>query len=138
MFTNSFFLDAERVLNHQRKVRVEPLYDITPVEHEILFDFFPHVDMGESSEWIWRTRMPRMFYRDQTIEPRRYSLDYFQRGDVVIVNNNYKNYAGEVQVVLEPIENDGTRNLVARIDNQEMTMFDAIDDNDLVIFLPAR
>jgi hypothetical protein len=138
MFTNSFFLDAERVLNHQRKVRVEPLYDITPVEHEILFDFFPHVDMGDSSEWIWRTRMPRMFYRDQTIEPRRYSLDYFQRGDVVIVNNNYKNYAGEVQVVLESIENDGTRNLVARIDNQEMTMFDVIDDNDLVVFLPAR
>ena len=138
MFTNSPFVDAEQVMKHQRKVRVEPLYDITPVEREILFDFFPHLDMGDSSEWIWRTRMPRMFYRDQTIEPRRYPQDFFQRGDVVIVNNNYKNYAGEVQVVLDPIENDGTRNLVAHIDNQEMTMFDVIGDFDLVVFLPIR
>ena len=137
-FTDSPFVDAEQVMSRQRKVRVEPLYDITPLEREILFDFFPHLDMGDSSEWIWRTRMPRMFYRDQTIEPRRYPLDYFQRGDVVIVNNNYKNYAGEVQVVLEPIQNDGTRNLVARIDNEEMTMFDVIGDFDLVVFLPAR
>lgn len=138
MFVNSVFVDAQQVMRHQRKVRVEPLYDITPVEREILFDFFPHLDMGDSSEWIWRTRMPRMFYQDQTIAPRRYPLDHFQVGDVVIVNDNYKHYAGEVQVVLEPIVNDGTRNLVARIDHEEMTMFDVIADNDLVVFLPAR
>ena len=54
------------------------------------------------------------------------------------MNDNYKHYAGEVQVVLEPIVNDGTRNLVARIDREEMTMFDVIGDNDLVVFLPAR
>ena len=28
--------------------------------------------------------------------------------------------------------------LVARIDHEEMTMFDVIADNDLVVFLPAR
>jgi hypothetical protein len=123
---------------NQRKVRVEPLYDITDVEREILFDFFPHLDMGDSSEWIWRTRMPRMFYQDQVIVPRRYPEAEFPVGSVVIVNDNYKHYAGEVQVVLEPIVNDGTRNLVARIDREEMTMFDVIGDNDLVVFLPAR
>ena len=137
-FVNSDFVDSNYVLAHQHKVRVEPLYDITPVEREILFDFFPHLDMGDSSEWIWRTRMPRMFYQDQVIAPRRYPLDHFQVGDVVIVNDNYKHYAGEVQVILEPIVNDGTRNLVARINQEEMTMFDAIKDNDLVVFLPAR
>lgn len=134
----SGWFDPESVLPNQRKVRVEPLYDITPVEREILFDFFPHLDMGDSSEWIWRTRMPRLFYQDETIAPRRYPLDHFQPGDVVIVNDNYKHYAGEVQVVLEPIVNDGTRNLVARVDHEEMTMFDTIGDYDLVVFLPAR
>jgi hypothetical protein len=94
--------------------------------------------MGDSSEWIWRTRMPRMFYQDQVIAPRRYPEAEFPVGSVVIVNDNYKHYAGEVQVVLEPIVNDGTRNLVARIDREEMTMFDVIGDNDLVVFLPAR
>lgn len=135
-FVHSDFVDFNYVLAHQHKVRVEPLFDISDVEREILFDFFPHLDMGDSSEWIWRTRMPRMFYQDQVIAPRRYPLDHFQVGDVVIVNDNYKHYAGEVQVVLEPIVNDGTRNLVARIDPEEMTLFDVIKDNDLVTFLP--
>jgi hypothetical protein len=52
-----------------------------------------------------------------------------------MVNNNYSHYAGEVQVVLEPLQNDGTRNLVARIDPQELTMFDAIHDGDVVVFI---
>lgn len=135
---SSEYFDASMLVSSQKKVRVEPLYDLMPVEREILFDFFPHVDMGDSSEWIWRTRIPRMFYQDKTIAPRRYPLDYFQRGDVVLVNDNYKHYAGEVQVVLQPIKNDGTRNLIGRIDAEEMTLFDVIADGDVVIFLPQR
>ena len=125
-------------LSRQVKVRVEPLYDLTDVEKAILFDFFPHVDMGDSSEWIWRSRMPRMFFEEETIAPRRYPLREFQPGDVVMVNNNYKHYAGEVQVVLRPLNNDGTRNLVGRIDPQEFTLFDVIRGADIVVFVPAR
>ncbi|MBQ9317930.1 MAG: DUF871 domain-containing protein [Atopobiaceae bacterium] len=122
----------------QKKVRVEPLYDITDVEREILFDFYPHIDFGDSSEWIWRTRMERQVYAHDVIVPRRHVGERFDRGDVVIVNDNYKHYAGEVQVVLEPIVDDGTRNLVARIDAQEMDVFDLVGDGDAVIFLPVR
>lgn len=122
----------------QKKVRVEPLYDISEVEREILFDFYPHIDFGDSSEWIWRTRIERQVYASETIAPRRHVGERFDRGDVVIVNDNYKHYAGEVQVVLEPIVDDGTRNLVARIDAQEMDVFDLVGDGDAVIFLPVR
>ena len=135
---NSEYFDFAYTLAHQHKVRIEPLYDISEVEREILFDFFPHLDQGDSSEWIWRTRMPRLFYQGDAIVPRRYPGSTFPVGSVLIVNDNYKHYAGEVQVVLEPIINDGTRNLVARIDPEEMTMFDTIGDNDLVVFLPVR
>jgi len=135
---SSIWFDYKQLLSNVRRVRVEPLFDLTSVEREILFDFFPHLDMGDSSEWIWRTRMPRMFYQDKTIEPRRYDAAEFPVGSVVMVNDNYKHYAGEVQVVLKPIVNDGTRNLVARIDSQEMTMFDLIGDYDVVEFLPVR
>ena len=133
-----FFPDGNAGELAQRKVRVEPLYDLTPVEREILFDFFPHVDMGDSSEYIWRTRMERVVFAGESIPPRRYVGSHFQPGDVTIVNDNYKHYAGEVQVVLEPIVNDGTRNLVARIDAEEMIMFDLIADGEAVIFLPVR
>lgn len=125
-------------LCNQKKVRVEPVYGLNEVENTILFDFFPHIDMGDSSEWIWRDRSPRSFFQDHAITPRRYAADYFQPGDVVMVNDNYKHYAGEVQVVLEPIKNDGTRNLVGRIDAEEMTMFDVINDGDIVVFIPQR
>ena len=101
----------------------------------VLFDYFPHLDMGDSSEWIWRSRGPRVAFAGESIPPRRYPLAQFQRGDVVMVNNNYSHYACEVQVVLEPLQNDGTRNLVARIDPQELTMFDAIHDGDVVVFI---
>ena len=41
-------------------------------------------------------------------------------------------------MVLEPIVNDGTRNLVARINPQEMTLFEVIGPRDVVVFLPER
>ena len=132
------FLGHEIALDVQKKVRVEPVYDLSDVERTILFDYFPHLDMGDSSEWIWRSRGARTFFQDQAIVPRRYALPQFGRGDVVMVNDNYKHYAGEVQVVLAPITNDGTRNLVGRIDTEEMKMFDVIRDEDVVVFLPAR
>jgi hypothetical protein len=125
-------------LYDQKKVRVEPLYNLTEIEKTILFDFYPHMDMGDSSEWIWRSRLPRVRFANKPIVPRRYASEYFSRGDVVMVNDNYKHYAGEVQVVLQPIQNDGTRNLVARINEQELTMFDVISGSDTVLFLPPE
>ena len=121
-----------------KKVRFEPLYDLTEVEREILFDFFPHMDYGDSSEWIWRTRTERIAFANEAIPPRRHAAPDFEPGSVLIVNDNYKHYAGEVQVALLPIVNDGTRNLVGRIDEQEMTMFELIEGGDVVVFLPAR
>lgn len=134
----SAYLGDDVDLLNQKKVRVEPLYDLLPVEKTILFDYFPHIDMGDSSEWIWRSRGARQFFTEESIPQRRYAQDFFQRGDVVMVNDNYKHYAGEVQVVLEPIKNDGTRNLVGRVSPDELTMFDVIADGDVVVFLPAR
>lgn len=134
----SQYLGDDLSLYNQKKVRIEPLYDLLPIEKTILFDYFPHVDMGDSSEWIWRSRGPRQFFSGQRIPPRRYEQEYFQHGDVVMVNENYEHYAGEVQVVLQPIKNDGTRNLVARISPEELTMFDVIADGDVVVFVPTR
>ena len=134
----SSYTGVDLDLLNQKKVRVEPLYDLSAVERQILFDYFPHVDMGDSSEWIWRSRGPRVPYAGVPIAPRRHAAETFLPGDVVMVNDNYKHYAGEVQVVLAPIKNDGTRNLVAHISDEERDMFDTIRDGDVVIFLPQR
>lgn len=95
----------------QKKIKVCLEPEITTIEKEILFDFFPHSDVGDSSEWIWHSRMPRFFYRDKAIPARKSEQLNFQPGSVLMVNDNYKHYAGEVQIALMPVLNDGTGDL---------------------------
>lgn len=119
----------------QHKVKIQLAEETTALEKEILFAFFPHSDVGDSSEWIWRSRMPRFIYSKKGIGVRPNAKAMFERGDVVMVNNNYQHYAGEVQVVLIPIENDGTRNLVGHLNDAELTYFEELPERDIVVFL---
>ena len=119
----------------QYKVRVIPDAAITALEAEILFDYFPHSDFGDGSEWIWRSRMSRFIYSKNGAPVREVTGEYFERGDVVMVNNNYQHYAGEVQVVRIPIKNDGTRNRVARLSDAELNLLESIPDGKVVVFI---
>lgn len=120
-----------------KRLRVTLDPEVTEKEKEVLFDFVPHLEMGDSSEWIWRTRLSRFKYSQpgEVIEPRKVEGETFQVGDVVIVNDNYKHYAGEIQIVKIPIVNDGTRNRIGRLDGEEYQMMDLVYDGDLVEFL---
>ena len=118
------------------KVISEP--DITPIERETLFDLVPQLDNGDSSEWIWRSRSGRLVNADRPILPRPYAGGEFPRGSVVVVNDRYRHYSGELQIVREPIVNDGRRNLVARLAPGEEMVLDLIEPNDLVEFCEYR
>ena len=120
-----------------KKIRIDLNNEISNLEKEILFDFGPHIDVGDSSEWIWRTRLPRFKYNtsEYSIPCRKEETDYFQPGDVVIVNDHYAHYRGEVQIVRIPIINDGTRNLVGHISNDEFYLFQLVNDGDCIRFL---
>lgn len=120
-----------------KKLRVTLDPEVTEKEKEVLFDFFPHLDMGDGSEWIWRTRISRFKYSkpDEVLAPRPCDKEMFEAGDVVVVNDNYKHYAGEIQIVKIPIVNDGTRNLIGRLDEDEYQMMELVYDGDLVEFL---
>ena len=120
-----------------KRLRVTLDPEISEIEKEILFDFFPHLEMGDSSEWIWRTRISRFVYShpSKIVAPRPVEGEMFEVGDVVVVNDNYKHYAGEVQIVKMPIVNDGTRNRVGHLDADEYEMMNLVYDGDLVEFL---
>ena len=122
----------------QHKVRVEVSKDITELEQEILYEFFPHSDVGDSSEWLWRSRMPRFLYSKQGVPVRLDARSVIDPGTVVIVNNNYQHYAGEVQVVLLPIENDGTRNIVGHLRENEFSFFQKIPSQQTILFLEQK
>lgn len=120
-----------------KRLRVTLDPEVTEKEKEVLFDFFPHLDMGDSSEWIWRTRISRFKYSlpCEVLEPRACKEEMFAVGDVVMVNDNYKHYAGEIQIVKKPIVNDGTRNRIGHLDEDEYQMMELIYDGDIVEFL---
>lgn len=120
-----------------KRLRVALDSEVTEKEKEVLFDFFPHLDMGDSSEWIWRTRISRFKYSlpGEVLEPRACKEEMFAVGDVVMVNDNYKHYAGEIQIVKKPIVNDGTRNRIGHLDEDEYQMMELIYDGDIVEFL---
>lgn len=117
-------------------IQLKPeLYEkVSDVEKDILYNFAPHISIERNNEFIWRSRMSRI-KDERVIEPRTSDKKYFDRGDVLIVNDNYKHYAGEVEIALGKVENDGERNLVARIKEDELMMLDLIDSGILVKFI---
>lgn len=133
--SSSSLTGGARTLPKKLKIHLDP--GITDIERKVLFEYYPHTDVGDSSEWIWRSRMPRMVYAREAFPPRPCAGECFQPGDVVMVNDNYKHYAAEVQIVLMPIVNDGTRNLVARLDPQEFELLSMVNDGDTVVFWEA-
>ncbi len=95
------------------------------LEKEILLDFFPHMDRPDYSSFMIRSSYPRIKYKGKEIPHRPVEKEYFEPGDIVIVNDNLAHYRGELQIVLDYIKNDGERNLVATIPSEEMALVEA-------------
>lgn len=124
-------IEEEKVL----RVELEP--DISENERWYVLDFFPQSDMGDSSEWIWRSRYGRFVNHDRPVVPRAYEGEFFPAGSVLIVNDNYRHYAGEVQIARREIRNDGQRNLIGKLAAHEEEMLEMINDGDFVRFEEA-
>ena len=62
----------------------------------------------------------------------------FEVGDVLIVNNNYQHYAGEIQIVRIPFKNVGQRNYLGHLAEGEELMLDLLKNFDEVTFLKAK
>lgn len=131
---DSAMIDLDR--NRLIKIKVNLDKDISDLEKDILLNFYPHISLGDSSEWMWRNRLPRFTYSksDYKIVPRFYGEKEFQYGDIVIVNDNYKHYAGEIQIVLLPMKNDGQRNYLGSIVESEHMILELVNDLDIIEF----
>ena len=128
-------VDKSQEVNH-RVLKMVLDEDITDVEKELLFNFYPHAYIGDGSEWMMRMRFSRNVYnrKDKSIPARLYEKEYFEIGDVVVVNDNYKHYCGEVQIVKLPMKNDGTRNKVGYLSEGEQMLASLINPFEIIIF----
>ncbi len=99
------------------KFKVETDKETTELEKRILKDDI-HVNRGEN-EIMLRSSYPRIAYQNEKITPRPHGRKTFEKGDVLIVNANYKKYAAEVLVIQSTIEADDTYNYVGHLKAHE-------------------
>lgn len=109
-------------------IGVHPVENLHKEEEHILFDL-THAGRTDHSDYYIRSSLTRSEYRNKSIPVKNVPQKTFTRGDVVIVNDDLAHYRGECEVVLQEIENDGTRNLVGRIPDNEMMILDLMEEH---------
>ena len=107
-------------------IRIDTVDGLSDLEKQILFEM-PHAGRSDASDYYIRSSLPRFACRGKSIPVRNHDDHMFHRGDVVIVNDNLKHYLGECEIILQDIENDGERNFVGRIPEDEMMILDQME-----------
>lgn len=98
--------------------------DITDVEKEIIYEF-PHFVRGDMGDYMARSTFSRITYANHSIKPHH--TQDLKRGDVVILNDEYGRYKGELHIVLSDMENEGNKNVVGRLPLEEHILLDYLD-----------
>ncbi len=106
-------------------MRVDLVPEITEQEKKVVTGY-RHFTRVDASEYMLRSSMPRLDCRDIAFPYRADSRPCFKRGDVIVVNDNLAHYRGELEVVLQDMPNDGERNLVGVIPEEEHILLDLI------------
>lgn len=114
-------------------IGIQLVDDITDLEKHILFGM-EHAGRVDHSDYFIRSSFPRAEFKNKKIPHRIVKKEKFQRGDVVVVNDNLSYYRGECEIVLKDLENDGQRNLVGKIPENEMIILDAMEKHPDHIF----
>ncbi|WP_425380149.1 MupG family TIM beta-alpha barrel fold protein [Spiroplasma endosymbiont of Stenodema calcarata] len=114
---------------HKITLNLKPAVDITSVEQKILNDQSVHFVRPDLAEYIIRSTFSRLKYHHNDIPVRHFKGKYFEKGDVVILNNNAQNYKGELQIVTKQMANDGIRNLVGHLEESEQSIVACLTPN---------
>jgi hypothetical protein len=96
---------------------------ISDVEAEIIFEYNHHV-RGDMSEYMARSTFSRIDYKDADIKAT--NTRDLKRGDVVVLNNQYGRYKGELHICLRDMVNEGNKNVVGRVKEEELFLLDYI------------
>ena len=117
---------------------------LSPSPSENAHEFAPHWDRYDHSSFMLRSSFPRLQFKnqatvqdsgfgdkkeakeDKSIPHHDCGKKVFTRGDILVVNDNLAHYRGELEVVLTEIPNDGERNLIGKIKDEDLGLLDFI------------
>lgn len=103
--------------------KIEFEKELTEIERKIIYEH-EHFVRGDMSEYMARSTFPRVTYAKESVPPG--NCRDLKRGDVIIVNDNYSRYKGELHIVLKEMPNDGRKNVVGHLPENEMMILDYI------------
>ena len=93
--------------------------DICAAEKKALFDY-PHTGRQDASDYYIRSSLPRFFFKEEAIPQPMSEQRMFHRG--------------EIEILLTDMENDGERNLVGHIANDDMMILDEMEKHPEHLF----
>lgn len=82
----------------------------------------------DCGDYMIRSSLGRL-NKNILIKAKPDSKEYFDIGDVLIVNHNCPHYEKELQIVLKPFKNDGSRNIIGHLNDFEMILVNKLKDN---------
>lgn len=100
---------------------VRALVELTETERKIIED--AHVYRGDISSYVVRSTMTRVRFASEAVAPRDQSK-WVNRGSIIIDNDLYTRYKGELQVALKSFEISEKANVVAEIEPQAIELLD--------------
>lgn len=98
--------------------------ELHPTERKIIYEH-EHYVRGDMSEYMARSTFPRVTFAKESVPPE--NTRDLKRGDVIIINDNYARYKGEIHIVLKDMPNDGRKNVIGKIPENERMLLDYIE-----------
>lgn len=132
IISNQFVDEAEmrklsQIDTQELTLEVDLLDDLTETERKVID--FHHTYRNDVSKYVLRSTMPRVVYADKSV-PQRLQDKQVKRGDILIDNDLYGRYAGELQIALKSFEVSEKTNVVGKIKSHELPLLDYIKPND--------
>ncbi|WP_268966524.1 phospho-sugar glycosidase domain-containing protein [Novisyntrophococcus fermenticellae] len=110
---------SEIFFSQNISIRVSVLEGITTVERKCLFESL-HAYRGDCSEYMLRSSMKRFQYKGEQFSP--HNTLQIKPGHILIDNELYGQYKGEMQIALKEMENDGRVNVIGKVVEEDMIL----------------
>ncbi len=98
------------------EIEVDP--SVTPIEKTIAFEYDNHMRRGDINNFVIRSTQPRVIYKEAKI-PKREHKGTQSRGQIYIPNKDYKQYKGELHLIIGELPNDSRKNYFGKIAKHE-------------------
>lgn len=106
--------------------KLENVCDNLSVEEKHILSL-RHMNRGDLNDYLIRSTIGRIEYRDKSITPRKNDT-VLEKGTVYIANDNFGQYKGELVIVKKDVEISLENiNIVGKIKKEELFLIDYID-----------